>query len=171
MRISSIGFLYLLNSRGSYRSVSSLKTAEFAQSLTDRTYSGRGTNSLTGAGRFGSGPRGIGALKFAPNENATTTRGSARSVSIPPFICTIFERFSKIAFQQVGLDSEGGVIITRETYVMTNFATEDPYTANRRGVQDSPQDDLDAVSYVIDAKAVDADDVESRKSDQKSFFP
>lgn len=52
------GFLYILNSRGSYRNVSSLRTADFAQSFN----------------RSG-GPRGLDALKFAPNNVAGSNSG------------------------------------------------------------------------------------------------
>lgn len=80
-KIYSNSFLYLLNSRGTYRKVSSLRTAEFARSL-DRSNGGDGSNGAGGVrvhrngGATGTGPRGLGALKFAPNEDITT-RGSA----------------------------------------------------------------------------------------------
>lgn len=64
------GFMYLLNSRGNYRKVSSVRTADFAATL-DRSGN---------AAQVHTGPRGLNGLKFAPNE-AAETRGSTRSVS------------------------------------------------------------------------------------------
>lgn len=59
--------MYLLNSRGNYRGVSSVKTADFAATL-DRS------NNPNSAQVLASGPRGLNGLKFAPNQ-ANQTHG------------------------------------------------------------------------------------------------
>lgn len=70
-KVYSNSFMYLLNSRGNYRKVTSVRTADFAATL-DRS-------NQPNSAQVHTGPRGLSGLKFAPNE-ANQTRGGITTI-------------------------------------------------------------------------------------------
>lgn len=57
------------------------------------------------------------------------------------------------------MDSEPGVYVTRDTFVMRNF-TSDADTQERHGAGKDDDDAADAASYVIDTKHVVGDETD-----------
>ncbi|KAF8306946.1 hypothetical protein DL93DRAFT_2088318 [Clavulina sp. PMI_390] len=114
-KVYSNSFLYLLNSRGTYRKVSTMRmgTSDFARSLDRNNNSERPATGTAASGR------GLHALRFAANEHALTT--TIKSTTFEP------EAETPSA-------SQPGVYvgITRDTYVMSDLAPqesiEDGYT-------------------------------------------
>ncbi|KAF8319792.1 hypothetical protein DL93DRAFT_121743 [Clavulina sp. PMI_390] len=143
-KVYSNSFLYLLNSRNTYRNVSSIRlgTTEFARSL-DRSGAqpNGGTRITAGTSPAGSKahPRGLHSLKFAPNQSM----GDDEAMESP---------------RENAVTPESGVYVSHETYVMSSMDGREDDGAYKRSIGEHI-----TPAYTIDTDDTSANPGEDRK--------
>ncbi|KAF8306943.1 hypothetical protein DL93DRAFT_2159702 [Clavulina sp. PMI_390] len=153
-KVYSNSFLYLLNSRGTYRKVSSARmgTSDFARSLErGKSNATSGNTSERPSARAVGNGRGLNGLRFAPNEDALSTPVKSASYET---------HTTHTNNSQAGMY----VGVTRETYVMSDLAQQANGEDDREYTPGS--DDSKAHPFVLAARGPSSD----RHDDNKTHY-